>query len=132
MMDVVSEGLKSVGIAEVAIRMESFEAGKTSPKEIIASDEPKSASQVTILLEGEEYVVSVPMDKGILETALDAGLDMPYSCQSGVCTACRGKCHEGEITTDEVEGLSDEELEEGYRLLCIGKPMTAEIRVEIG
>jgi len=132
MMDVVSEGLKMAGIEDSMINMESFEAGKTSPKEIIATDEPKGASQVTILLEGEEHKISVPMDQGILETALDAGLDMPYSCQSGVCTACRGKCHEGEISTNDAEGLSDEELAEGYRLLCVGKPMSGEVRVEVG
>lgn len=135
MMDVSMEGLKLANISDAMIHMESFEAGKTSPKEIIADNEPKGvtgASQVTILLEGEEYVVPVPMGQGILETALDAGLDMPYSCQSGVCTACRGKCSEGEISTDEAEGLSDEEIEEGYRLLCVGKPMSAEIKVEVG
>lgn len=132
MMDVVSDGLKAAGISDTMILMESFEAGKTSPKAIIDRDEPKGVSQVTILLEGDEHVISVPMDQGILETALDAGLDMPYSCQSGVCTACRGKCHEGEISTDETESLSDEELADGYRLLCVGKPMSEEIRIEIG
>ena len=135
MMDVTIEGLKSASISPAMIRMESFEAGKTSPKEIIAdkeSNEVDDASQVTILLEGEEYIVPVPMGQGILETALNAGLDMPYSCQSGVCTACRGKCSEGEISTDDAEGLSDEEIEEGYRLLCVGKPMSTEVRVEIG
>ena len=132
MMDVALEGLKSAGIDDQAIRMESFEAGKTSPKEIIAQDEAASESQVTILLEGEEYVVPVPMGQGILETALEAGLDMPYSCQSGVCTACRGKCTEGEISLEDAEGLSDEEKEEGYRLLCVGKPISAKIKVEVG
>lgn len=132
MMDVTMEGLKLASISDDSIKIESFEAGKTSPKEIIASDEPRKTSQVTILLEGEEHVVSVLMGKGILETALDAGLDMPYSCQSGVCTACRGRCHDGEISFDEAEGLSEQELEEGYRLLCVGKPMSGKIKVEIG
>ena len=71
-------------------------------------------------------------NKGILEAALDAGIDMPYSCQSGVCTACRGLCSEGEISTDDAEGLSPEEMEEGYRLLCVGKPVSDKIVVEVG
>ncbi len=130
MMDGVDEGLRSAGISASNIRMESFEAGKTSPKEIIAAE--TDDSQVTIILDGEEHLVSVPMNQGILETALDAGLDVPYSCQSGVCTACRGKCHSGDVTTDDAEGLSDEELAEGYRLLCVGKPASSEITGEIG
>ncbi len=131
MMDVVKQGLELAGVPNDNIRIESFEAGKTSPKEIIA-EENGQGSEVTILLDGEEFVISVPKDQPILETGLDAGLDMPYSCQSGLCTACRGKCLEGEITTDEVEGLSEEELDEGYRLLCIGKPAADKIKVEIG
>lgn len=133
MMDVTMAGLKLAGVKETAIRMESFVAGKTSPKEL--ADAPSGAagvSQVTILLEGEEYVVPVKMGHAILETALDQGLDMPYSCQSGLCTACRGKCTEGDISTDDAEGLSPSELSEGYRLLCIGKPLTDKVRVEIG
>ncbi len=131
MMDVAVDGLKNAGISEDAIRMESFEAGVTSPKELLTED-TNSASNVKILLDGEEYLVPVPMNANILETALDAGLDMPYSCQSGLCTACRGKCLEGEVTTDDAEGLSEEELKEGYRLLCIGKPKTSNITIEIG
>ncbi len=133
MMDVTKEGLVLAGVKEASIRMESFEAGKTSPKELI--DTPTSStgvSEVTILLDGEEYMVPVKMNNAILETAMDQGLDMPYSCQSGLCTACRGKCTEGNISIDEAEGLSQDELDQGYRLLCIGKPLTDKVRVEIG
>ena len=131
MMDVAAEGLKQAGIEDSRIRLESFDAGVTSPKGLVTEDKNKG-SNVTIILEGEEHLVPVSMESSILETALDAGLDMPYSCQSGLCTACRGKCLEGDITKDDAEGLSDEELEEGYRLLCIGKPITDNITVEIG
>ncbi len=131
MMDVAEEGLKSAGIVEEKINIESFDAGVTSPKELLTEEQNKG-SNVTIILEGEEHMVPVPKNASILETALDAGLDMPYSCQSGLCTACRGKCLEGDITTDDAEGLSQDELDEGYRLLCIGKPLTDEIKVEVG
>lgn len=131
MMDVAVEGLNTASIPEDSIRMESFEAGVTSPKELI-TEENNEASNVTIILDGEEHLVPVPMNASILETAMDAGLDMPYSCQSGLCTACRGKCLEGDVTTDDAEGLSKEELDEGYRLLCIGKPASGKITIEIG
>ncbi len=129
MMDNVVEGLKLAKVAEEQIRMESFEAGKTSPKEII-SDE--SSSEVHIILDGENYSITVPKGKPILEVGLENGLDMPYSCQSGLCTACRGKCLEGEVSINEAEGLTQEELDEGYALLCVGKAMTDSIKIEIG
>ncbi len=131
MMDITFAGLEEKGFSKEQIRMESFEAGKTSPKEIIATSDDGD-SEVTILLDGEEHLVSVKKSASILDTALDADLDMPYSCQSGLCTACRGKCLEGEISTDEAEGLSQEELDEGYVLTCVGKPLTDKVRLEIG
>ncbi|WP_425392638.1 2Fe-2S iron-sulfur cluster-binding protein [Ekhidna sp.] len=130
MMDVVSEGLDKIGVKAGKIRMESFEAGKTSPTEII--DKDTTESEVTILLDGEEYSITMKKSAAILETALDNDLDMPYSCQSGLCTACRGKCVEGQISIDEAEGLSQEELDDGYVLTCVGKPLTDRVRVEIG
>ncbi len=131
MMDVVSEGLDKFGIKKDAIRMESFEAGKTSPQEIIDKGST-SESEVAILLDGEEYSITVKKSASILDTALDNDLDMPYSCQSGLCTACRGKCIEGKISIDEAEGLSQDELDEGYVLTCVGKPLTDRVRVEMG
>ncbi|MEP1035166.1 ferredoxin--NADP reductase [Ekhidna sp.] len=131
MMDIISSGLEKFGIAKESIRMESFEAGKTSPSEIIDKG-VGSESEVTILLDGEEYSITVKKNASVLDTALDNDLDMPYSCQSGLCTACRGKCVEGKISIDEAEGLSQEELDEGYVLTCVGKPLTDRIKVEMG
>ena len=130
MMDITHEGLKTAGYQDEKIRMESFEAGKTSPLEII-DQENSSKSEVTILLEGEEYSITVAKNASILDTALDGDLDMPYSCQSGLCTACRAKCVAGKVSIDEAEGLSQEELDEGYVLTCVGKPLTDRVKVEI-
>jgi ring-1,2-phenylacetyl-CoA epoxidase subunit PaaE len=134
MMEVISTGLAQAGITQEQIRMESFEAGKTSPLEIIDSKPASNSasSEVTILLEGEEHVVDVAKKKSILDAALDENIDMPYSCQSGLCTACRAKCIEGEIDQEDAEGLSPDEVANGYVLLCVGKPISDKIRVEVG
>ena len=133
MMNVVKEGLKVAEVQDHRIFVESFEAGKTSPIEIIA-DEPARVptSEINILLDGESYSLTLDKSKPILEQALKSELDMPYSCQSGLCTACRGKCLEGEVSIDEAEGLSQEEIDEGYVLLCVGKPISDKLRIEIG
>lgn len=134
MMDVVTDGLKLANVKEEQVRLESFEAGKTSPSEIIADEAEGSenSSEVSILLEGENYSITVPKDRAVLEVGLEDGLDMPYSCQSGLCTACRGKCIDGEISVDGAEGLTQDEIEEGYVLLCVGKPLSDQVKVEIG
>jgi ring-1,2-phenylacetyl-CoA epoxidase subunit PaaE len=96
-----------------------------------ASGELK-AREVTIRYDGQEYKVVVPPNKAILETALDQGIDLPYSCQSGLCTACRGKALSGKVKLDEEEGLSQSERAEGYVLTCVGHPLTDDVVIEIG
>ena len=90
------------------------------------------AREVTIRYDGQEYKVLVQPNRAILETALDQGIDLPYSCQSGLCTACRGKAISGKVKLDEEEGLSQSERDEGYVLTCVGHPMTDDVVIEIG
>lgn len=133
MMNIVMDTLSEMGIADDKKHKESFVAGNTSPKEIIAEDAQfLGDTEVTIILDGEEHKYTVSPKSTILESGLDQNLDMPYSCQSGLCTACRGKCLSGKIKMDEEDGLSDEEKAEGYVLLCVGHPMTDDVVVEIG
>ncbi len=98
-----------------------------------AAEAPAGGSfTVTLLYEGSEYQVVVPKNQTILETALDQDIDLPYSCQAGLCTACRGKCLSGQVHLDEREGLSDSELKQGYVLTCVGHPLTDDVVIEIG
>jgi len=78
--------------------------------------------RVTFLKSG--VTIDVAEDEYILEEAEDAGLRLPYDCRSGTCTTCRQRCLEGEIDQDLAFAISDEELEQGYRLICIGSPLT--------
>ena len=50
----------------------------------------------------------------------DAGHDMPYSCQSGNCTACIGKCLSGGVEMRETEILTEDQIQNGYVLTCVG------------
>lgn len=133
MMDFISETTQGQGVKKENIHRESFsssvdELTKQETLEELAIIERK----VTILLDGDRYEVVVPPSKTILFAALDSDVDMPYSCQSGLCTACRGKCLSGKVHMDEREGLSDEEMDEGYVLTCVGHPLTDDVEIEMG
>jgi ring-1,2-phenylacetyl-CoA epoxidase subunit PaaE len=132
MMDVFQSGLNQSGIEDSQIHIESFEAGKTSPADTEISSGSGNDAEVTIILNGESYSLTLDKSRPILEQALEKDLDLPYSCQSGLCTACRGKCMEGEVSVDKVMGLSDDELANDYVLACVGKPISDKIRLEIG
>ena len=90
------------------------------------------AYEVTVRYDGQEHKFAVQPNRTILETALDKGIDLPYSCQSGLCTACRGKAVSGKVKLDEEEGLSQSERAEGYVLTCVGHPMSDDVVIEIG
>ncbi len=114
---------------------ESFVAGvidKDKKEEPLVGAVKNGAHEVTIRYDGQEYKVMVEPNRTILETALDQGIDLPYSCQSGLCTACRGKALSGKVKLDEEEGLSQSERAEGYVLTCVGHPLTDDVVIEIG
>ena len=131
--------LDLLNVPEARIRRESFVATADSAEvadhgdvSVKATDDIKTTRTVTIQYEGSEYLIEVPAGKTILETALDQDIDLPYSCQAGLCTACRGKCLSGKVHLDEREGLSDSEIKQGYILTCVGHPMTDDVVIEIG
>ncbi len=68
--------------------------------------------------------IEVAEDEYILEEAEDAGLRLPYDCRSGTCTTCMQRQLEGEMDQDLAFALDDEDLEKGYRLICIGSPLS--------
>jgi ring-1,2-phenylacetyl-CoA epoxidase subunit PaaE len=134
MMKNVESLLEKRSIPKEKIFKESFVQGtidKNDKKQPEVGGELK-AREVTIRYDGQEYKVLVPANKAILETALDQGIDLPYSCQSGLCTACRGKALSGQVKLDEEEGLSQSERAEGYVLTCVGHPLTDDVVIEIG
>ena len=136
MMKNVDSLLAMRHIPREKIFKESFVQGiidkEQKKEEVVTGKEELKEREVTIRYDGQEYKVMVPPDKGILESALDQGIDLPYSCQSGLCTACRGKALSGKVKLDEEEGLSQSERDEGYVLTCVGHPLTDDVVIEIG
>lgn len=135
MMNNIDTILATLNIPKDKIFKESFVAGITHKKEVVVEAESEgkaTAHEVKIIYDGEEFKFKVEPDKTILETALSLDIDLPYSCQSGLCTACRGKCLSGKVKLDEEEGLSEAELNEGYVLTCVGHPLTEDVVIEIG
>ncbi len=130
MMAVVKDALKTIKVKPAYIHTESF-VSTVSAEETAAATAEITTQTVKIRLEGQLHEVVVRPDQSILEAGLDSGLDMPFSCQSGLCTACMGKCVSGKIKMIEPDGISEDEVKKGYVLLCVGHPLTADVEVEI-
>ena len=133
MMNNVETLLAQHNVTKEEIIKESFVAGTINKEQSDGDEDPSLKTRsVKIIYEGEEYGIMVEPGKTILETALDENIDLPYSCQAGLCTACRGKCLSGKVKMDDEEGLSQDEREEGYVLTCVGHPLTDDVTIEIG
>lgn len=127
MMDAVTEGLQAMGVAAEAVHMESFTPAKTSQPPL-QSGAPK---RVQLLMQGQEFNFAVPAGQTILEAALASGVQPPFSCRSGFCTACICTKLAGEVEMREDHGLSSAELKMGHALMCIGYPATDDVRLQV-
>ena len=133
-MQTAQEVLKELAVAPERIHSESFYSAAAAQAQADAKVGGIAgilSRDVSISLEGETHLVTVGPGKTILEAGLAAGLNMPYSCQSGLCTACRGRLSAGEVKMDEDAGLSEKEMADGYVLCCVSRPTSEGIHVTI-
>jgi curved DNA-binding protein CbpA len=65
----------------------------------------------------------------LLEAAENRGFAWPYACRGGACANCAVAVVEGEMTVPIDHVLTDEMIDRGIQLSCIGAPATAEMRV---
>lgn len=133
LMQEVGKALSILGVPAARIHQESFAPSVETHGEVLESDDDSGLKRrtVTVLYEGAEYRVPVEPHQTILEAALEMDIDLPYSCQAGMCTACMGKCTAGKIQMDEEDGLTPQEVAAGYVLTCVAHPLTEDVMVEI-
>jgi 3-ketosteroid 9alpha-monooxygenase subunit B len=131
-MDCAADALKELGISRDRIHIERFTSLAGDPWTEVETAAPEPGGKTVDLvvdLDGETHELDWPADQKLLDFLLDKGLDAPYSCREGACSACGVKLLEGEVTMDNNSVLEEEDLEEGWRLACQSRPTTDVVKV---
>jgi ring-1,2-phenylacetyl-CoA epoxidase subunit PaaE len=87
-------------------------------------------AEVTILLDGRASTFAMRRDERVLDAALRVRGELPYACKGGVCSTCRAKLVEGEVTMARNFALEPDELAAGYVLTCQSSPVTDHLKVD--
>ncbi|CAN6209793.1 unnamed protein product [Urochloa humidicola] len=72
--------------------------------------------------EGDVHEFEAQDDTYILESAENAGVELPYSCRAGACSTCAGKIEAGIIDQSDGSFLDDTQQAEGSVLTCVAYP----------
>jgi ring-1,2-phenylacetyl-CoA epoxidase subunit PaaE len=133
MMEEAHRALAILAIPENKIRKESFATAVSShPGDVVVEeDDEHKTREITLIYEGAEYKLPVKPHETVLEAALNMDIDLPYSCQAGMCTACMGRCTSGKVHLDEEDALSEAERNEGFILTCVTHPMSDDVVIEV-
>lgn len=127
MINSVNTILSDKGIETSQILFELF---TTSTTKSTAEGAHDGESSITILVDEEETTLVMPQKQTILEAALANDLDVPYSCQGGVCSSCICRVTEGSATMRQNSVLTDNEVAEGLVLSCQAEPISTSIKVD--
>ena len=135
MIEATEKALLEAGVPARNIRTERF----TSPtlealpanerKQVVLGHPPESKGDVslTVVLDGKKHQLQMSTTDKILDVALAAGLDLPYSCKGGVCCTCRAKVMQGSVLMEKNFTLEKWEAEQGFVLSCQAKPTSNEV-----
>ena len=125
MIDEVSATLRQLGVEADRIHGEHFTLATTTAAERVpevvtpAKAAAAKETEVTVLMDGRRRTFTMRMnDEVILDAAMRAGLELPFSCRAGVCSTCRTKVVRGEVEMAQNYALEDWEVEQGYILAC--------------
>jgi ring-1,2-phenylacetyl-CoA epoxidase subunit PaaE len=132
MNDEVEAALLETGIAPERIHVERFgippSAGDATLHAPRAGD--AATARIVIVRDGLTREIDFQAgDESLLAAAARAGLDVPYSCKSGVCATCRAKLLEGRVRMDRNFALEPAEVAAGFVLTCQSHPLTDRVVV---
>jgi ferredoxin-NADP reductase len=120
MIDTLDQRTPALGAARVHV--ERFQAAQA----------PTTADQAfTVVLARSGSEVSVTPGETILQALLDAGADVMYSCEQGICGACEVKVIDGQPVHCDTVRSADEHSRRNSMMICCSSSASARLVLDI-
>jgi ring-1,2-phenylacetyl-CoA epoxidase subunit PaaE len=139
MVDEVRAAVKSLN-GNAAIRFERFAAGTPRSTEnaeargavpVAAAPAAQAVlATISVVMDGRRRSFPMaPSDASVLDAAERAGLELPFSCRSGICATCRARITDGAAVMAHNIALEPWETDAGFVLCCQARPTTASLEI---
>lgn len=133
-MKSVRAALKALGMPRERVHVERFVSLGSNPFERATLEEAPAEDDLapaglTVDLDGTTHTFQWPRRQKLLDFMLDQGLDAPFSCREGACSACACRLVSGEVRMLNNEVLEQEDLDDGIRLACQSLPVTDDVSI---
>ncbi|HZA10852.1 MAG TPA: fatty acid desaturase [Mycobacterium sp.] len=89
-------------------------------------------ASVTVTMNRSTTETTVAGDESLLDAALRAGVDAPYSCSGGACGTCKARLLRGTAHMEQNHALNDDDLANGWILTCQSRPTARLLHVAYG
>ena len=138
MMEATEKALLAGGVRADRIHTERFTSPAQEVRTIAGGSHAGPGDDVTagagsvsltVVLDGKPHALRMHPHERVLDVALHAGLDLPWSCRGGVCCTCRAKVLEGSVQMDRNFTLESWETDKGFVLSCQARPTSERVVV---
>ncbi|MBM84429.1 ferredoxin--NADP reductase [Sulfitobacter sp. KE29] len=121
----VKAALMSMDVPASRIHMESYGGAVDLDNSIKGI-----AATATIKMGGTDHAVRIAEGQTVLDAVRASGLKPSFSCQSGVCGACRAQLTSGEVHMRARMALEDDDIRKGAVLTCQSVAASAKITID--
>lgn len=141
-MDAMEAVLEQLGMSKDQVHVERFislpdederEAAMAAALEKSAADADTPGAienaQVVIELDGKVHEIDCAGNETLLKAAEKAGLELPYSCEVGMCASCMCEVTEGDVKLLMNDVLDERDLSMGLTLTCQAVPTASKVRL---